>query len=214
MLKWNVHLAVRGFLLAVLMGACLLSALPAGAANSSLMVGPVSGKEGSTITLNAILMSEGQAVPGKKIDFSVNGQPVGSAVTDESGLAALEGVKLERIPPGKYKKAVSAAWNGDESVPASSGSASLTVTPLEGSGASSPEGSLQGGQVVGTSQSDAALAEVPSGDSSGDRNSESIRDQVMGNPTTMWSIIAIILAVLVLGMGYWVIKHNYLHSKA
>src|SRR5204863_8943963 len=84
---------------------------------------------GGTVSLQATLTSGGSGVSGKPIQFSLNGNSVGSATTNSSGVATLSGASLAGINVGNSLSGVSAAFPGDSSYAASSGASSLTVTP-------------------------------------------------------------------------------------
>jgi uncharacterized repeat protein (TIGR01451 family) len=88
-----------------------------------------SGTYGGTATLTATLTEGGFPLAGKTIAFTLNGNSVGSAVTDASGVATLSGVSLSGINPGNYPTAVGASFAGDASYTASNGSGPLTVSP-------------------------------------------------------------------------------------
>ena len=89
---------------------------------------PASGTYGGTVNLSATLTSSGSPVSGKTINFTLNGNPVGSAITNNSGVATKTGVSLSGIYPGVYPSGVGASFAGDSSYSPSSGTASLTVT--------------------------------------------------------------------------------------
>jgi uncharacterized repeat protein (TIGR01451 family) len=86
-----------------------------------------SGTYGSTATLTATLTEGGFPVAGKSIDFTLNGNGVGNATTDASGVATLSGVSLTGINAGSYPTAVGASFAGDTSYLASNGSGPLNV---------------------------------------------------------------------------------------
>jgi len=91
------------------------------------MAAPASGIYGGTVNLSATLISSGSPVSGKTINFTLNGNPVGSATTDGNGVATKTNVSLSGIYPGFYPSGVGASFAGDSSYSASSGTASLTV---------------------------------------------------------------------------------------
>jgi hypothetical protein len=64
---------------------------------------------------------------GETINFFVNRNSVGSAITDASGMATLT-ASLGTIAPGTYAGAIIATFTGDAIFATSSGSATLTVT--------------------------------------------------------------------------------------
>jgi hypothetical protein len=66
-------------------------------------------------------------VSGKSISFKLNGNSVGGAITNGSGIATVAAVSLAGINAGSYPGAVTAAFAGDSTYGASSGSSALTV---------------------------------------------------------------------------------------
>jgi len=92
-----------------------------------LSVSPASGTYGGTVNLSAHLTSGASDLSGKTINFTLNGNPVGSAVTNSSGVATKIGVSLSGILPGTYPSGVGASFAGDNIYSVSSGTASLTV---------------------------------------------------------------------------------------
>jgi hypothetical protein len=61
--------------------------------------------------LSATLTSGGSAVPGKVIDFTVDGNPAGSAVTDSNGIARLVGFATSTLAVGDHT--IEAGFAGD-----------------------------------------------------------------------------------------------------
>src|SRR5437016_5078477 len=100
-----------------------------GVSASGLSAQSASGAYGGTVSLQATLTSGGSGVSGKPIQFSLNGNSVGSATTNSSGVATLSSASLAGINVGNYLAGVSAAFPGDSSYATSSGATSLTVTP-------------------------------------------------------------------------------------
>lgn len=93
-----------------------------------------SGTYGSTATLTATLKSNGTAVSGKTISFTLNsnsvcgggGQPA-CPTTNASGVATLSGVDLAGINAGPHNGAVGASFAGDANYLSSNSSGDLTV---------------------------------------------------------------------------------------
>jgi hypothetical protein len=111
--------------------------LPTGPENplpTSVAAASASGTYGGTTTLSATLTSGGNPVSGETISFSLNGNPVGSAITNGSGTATLSGASLAGIKAGSYPNGVQASFAGDTVYAASSGTATLNVSPLDVSG--------------------------------------------------------------------------------
>jgi uncharacterized repeat protein (TIGR01451 family) len=96
-------------------------------ASTDLSVAAATGAYGGTVNLSATLTSGGSPVNGKSIDFTLNGNSVGSGTTDASGVATVSGVSLAGINAGSYPNAVGASFAGDSGYTSSSGTNSLTV---------------------------------------------------------------------------------------
>jgi hypothetical protein len=104
---------------------------PAQAA-TALAAAPASGTYGGTTSLSATLMAGSTPVPGKTISFTLNGSPVGTAVTGASGVATLANISLAGINAGTYPTAIGASFAGDAThVAATATPASLTVGKAE-----------------------------------------------------------------------------------
>jgi 6-phosphogluconolactonase (cycloisomerase 2 family) len=96
-------------------------------ASTVLAVAPVSVTYGaSTTTLSATLSTSGGPLAGETVNFTLNGSPAGSAVTDATGLASVS-ASLAGLSAGSYP--VTANFAGDANNAATSGAASLTVNP-------------------------------------------------------------------------------------
>ncbi|MFL5960648.1 MAG: PxKF domain-containing protein [Gaiellaceae bacterium] len=89
------------------------------------------GTFGGTTTLSATLTSGGSPLSGKSIAFTLNGSPVGSATTDGTGTATLNGASLAGIGAGSYPAGVGASFAGDATYNPSSGTAALTVNKAD-----------------------------------------------------------------------------------
>lgn len=96
--------------------------------SSGLAVANASATIGGTVTLSAVLTNLGVAVPGKTVAFAVQGNSVGSAVTDSTGKATLANVSVGSLAAGTYVNAITATFSGDGTLASSSGQATLTVT--------------------------------------------------------------------------------------
>lgn len=149
---------------------------------SATAVSAVSGTGvfGGTATVTATLTSNGANLSGKTISFTLNGNPVGSAATNVSGVASVSGLSLAGVNAGTYLGAVIASFTGDGVDFMSSGNAgaltvskattttgvtssvnpsdfgqSVTFTATVTSGAGTPSGSVQfkdGGTNIGSAQ--------------------------------------------------------------
>jgi hypothetical protein len=99
-------------------------------APTTLAVANSSGLFGGTTTLVASLTIAGSPFAGQQVSFSLNGMPVGTAVTDAAGVALLSGVSLAGIGAGTYATGIQAAYAGDPTHAAATGSATLTIGTL------------------------------------------------------------------------------------
>ena len=106
--------------------AITVSGAPA-VAPTSLSVGPAAGTYGGTTTLSATLTSGGNPVMNATIDFTLTGGSAGSATTDGSGVATLNGVALGATGAGSYATGVGASFAGTSTLATSSATGSLTV---------------------------------------------------------------------------------------
>ncbi len=108
--------------------------LPTGPENplpTNVAAASASGTYGGTTSLSATLTSGGNPVSGKTINFTLNSNPVGSSATNGAGTATVSGVSLTGINAGSYPGAVQASFAGDSTYAASSGTATLNVSPLD-----------------------------------------------------------------------------------
>jgi 6-phosphogluconolactonase (cycloisomerase 2 family) len=80
----------------------------------------------STATLSATLSTSGGPLAGETVSFTLNGSPVGSAITDATGHASVS-ASLAGLAAGSYP--VAANFTGDANNAPASGTASLTVNP-------------------------------------------------------------------------------------
>jgi uncharacterized repeat protein (TIGR02543 family) len=99
------------------------------ALDTTLLVAPATGTFGNTVNLSATLTQTvgGTPVSGRTIIFKLNGAELGSAVTNASGVAALNAASLAGIDAGSYPAGVNASFAGDASFKLSSDSDALQV---------------------------------------------------------------------------------------
>jgi uncharacterized repeat protein (TIGR01451 family) len=110
-----------------------------------------SGTYGSTATLTATLTEGGFPLAGKSVDFTLNGNSAGSAVTDSSGVATLSGVSLSGVNAGSYPNAVGASFAGDSGYLASNNTGPLSVAKASTSVTwSNPSDIIYGTALSGT----------------------------------------------------------------
>lgn len=88
------------------------------------------GAYGGSATLNATLTSSSVPLANQIVAFTLNGNPVGSALTDANGVATLGGISLSSIDAGYYPSAVVASFAG-ATYTGSSGTGALTVTKAD-----------------------------------------------------------------------------------
>jgi LPXTG-site transpeptidase (sortase) family protein len=95
---------------------------------TTLTVSPATGSYGGTVTLSATLSP---ALSGRTINFTLNGNSVGSAVTDGSGVATIPAASLAGINAGVYPggagSGIEASYAGEPGYLSSNGTATLTV---------------------------------------------------------------------------------------
>src|SRR6185437_14201284 len=94
---------------------------------TNLSVAAATGSFGGTVNLSATLTSGGNPVAGKSVDFTLNGNSVGSAITDSNGVANLSNASLAGINGGLYPTGVGASFAGDSVYAAASATNTLTV---------------------------------------------------------------------------------------
>jgi hypothetical protein len=93
----------------------------------SMAVAPAGGSLGGTTTLSATLSALGMPLGGRRIDFTLNGVAVGFAITNDLGVATLDGVSLAGVAAGSLPNGVGASFAGDEQFPATAGTGLLNV---------------------------------------------------------------------------------------
>jgi hypothetical protein len=101
--------------------------VPSTGVSTSLAVATAAGTYGGSATLSATLTAGGTGVSGKPVSFTLNGNAVGSASTDGSGIATVLNASLSGIGAGSYPSGVGASFAGDGSYASSSGTNNLTV---------------------------------------------------------------------------------------
>ena len=96
-------------------------------AATTLAVAPATATYGaSSVALSATLSTPGGPLAGETVSFTLNGSPVGSAVTDANGLASVS-ASLAGFNAGTYP--IAASFAGDVNNTPASGSSSLTINP-------------------------------------------------------------------------------------
>ena len=95
---------------------------------SAITVTAVSGTPGQSVTLGAVLKktSDGTALAGKTLSFSVDGTVAGTTATSSSGIATLVYVVPVGMLAGSHT--ISASFAGDSASALSAGMGTLTVT--------------------------------------------------------------------------------------
>ncbi|HMQ31286.1 MAG TPA: PxKF domain-containing protein, partial [Chloroflexaceae bacterium] len=96
--------------------------------SADLAVDAASGVYGGSVDLRATLSAGGAPLAGYTVSFSLNGQLVGTAVTDASGVAQ-GSASLGAIGAGSYPAGVAASFAGDGAYNPASASGALTVAP-------------------------------------------------------------------------------------
>jgi F5/8 type C domain-containing protein len=160
--------------------------LPLGALNPpSVVAAPATGSYNGTAALSATMTSGGQPVPGKSIDFTLNGNSAGSAVTNGSGVATIPAASLAGINANTYPTGVGASFAGDINYAAASGTNSLTVNPANQTitvNTPAPATAQHGSQFVVAATADSGLP-VTYGSSGACTNSGQTYTMVSGTGT-------------------------------
>ena len=94
---------------------------------TTLTVDPAAGTYGGTVNLSATLTDGVNGISGQTVSFTLNGNGVGSAMTNGSGVATLSNVSLSGINAGTYPTGVGASFAGSGNYLAGSDTAALTV---------------------------------------------------------------------------------------
>ncbi|MGC8638403.1 MAG: beta strand repeat-containing protein [Isosphaeraceae bacterium] len=112
-------------------------------------LGNVSGSVvvGGPATLTATFTSNGQGVPGVPISFTLDGASAGTAVTDSSGVATLQGIATADMG-GTHAGAVAASFAGDTDYTASGGVGNLLATAAATELSTSANASFGGGVTL------------------------------------------------------------------
>lgn len=98
---------------------------------TTVNVNSASGTFGGTVNLSATLTDGVSPLSGRTVNFTLNGNGVGSGVTDASGVASLVNASLAGINANTYPTGVGASFGGDATLVASSGANTLTVNKAE-----------------------------------------------------------------------------------
>jgi uncharacterized repeat protein (TIGR01451 family) len=98
---------------------------------TSTTADPATGTFGGTVNLSATLTDGSNPLSGKSVSFTLNGNSVGSANTNGSGVATLNSVSLSGSNAGSYPTGVGASFAGGGGYSASNGTAALTVNPAD-----------------------------------------------------------------------------------
>ena len=118
-----------------------------------IAVQPAGGSLGGTTTLSATLNALGMPLAGLRIDFTLNGVAVGFGITNELGVATLDGVSLAGVAAGTFPTAVGASFAGDEMFPAADGTGLLNVLAIATPGIMLGDGYIADSQFPATSSS-------------------------------------------------------------
>ena len=165
---------------------------------TTLVLNPVSGNYGSTTTMTATLTVTATQAPlsGKTVNFSLNGNSVGSALTNGTGIATLN-VNLAGINAGDYPYGAGASFATDGFYEATSITADLRVYGLGTTLTVSPVSGLYRGS---TGNITATLTETLSGNPIGGKTiSFTLNEISLGNATTNASGVASVPGVALTG---------------
>jgi probable HAF family extracellular repeat protein len=127
---------------------------------TNLSVQDATGTYGGTTTLHATLTGGllGAPLPSRPVAFTINGNPVGTAMTDASGTATLPGVSLAGLDAGNY--AIGATFAGNPSVAGATGSGTLAVNRAEQTIAWAAPAAIVAGTPLGSGQLNATVSVV------------------------------------------------------
>ena len=100
-------------------------------AATTLAVAAANGSFGQVANLSATLTAGGTGVSEETVSFTLNGNSVGSGVTDGSGIATVSNVSLAGINAGSYPGGIAATFAGDSSYTTGSGTAALTIVQTD-----------------------------------------------------------------------------------
>jgi uncharacterized repeat protein (TIGR01451 family) len=120
---------------------------------TALAASPATGTYGGTVSLSATLTDGANGIGGKTINFTLNGNSVGSATTTASGVATVSNVSLAGINAGSYPTAVAASFAGASGFTASNGTAALTVNKADTTTAVTVTGATYDGNPHGATAS-------------------------------------------------------------
>jgi len=98
---------------------------------STLSVNSATGTYGGTANLTAKLTDGVSPVSGKTINFTLNGNPAGSGVTDGSGIATVLNASLAGINANTYPSGVGASFAGDATYLTATSTNTLTVNKAD-----------------------------------------------------------------------------------
>ncbi|HEX8146804.1 MAG TPA: MBG domain-containing protein [Pyrinomonadaceae bacterium] len=127
---------------------------------TTLTVGSAAGTYGGTVNLSATLTDGVSPLAGRTVSFTLDGNGVGSAVTDAAGVASLANASLAGINAGSYPAGVGASFAATPNYLAGSATNALTVSPAGTSVAWGNPADLVYGTALGAAQLN-ATASVP-----------------------------------------------------
>ena len=96
-------------------------------APTTLSVAGASAKDNGVVSLTATLLSQGNGVSGKMIQFTVNGNTA-TGTTNGSGVASVVGLSVSGLDVSLYPDNIAASFAGDANLLASNATATLTIT--------------------------------------------------------------------------------------
>ncbi|MET3542612.1 hypothetical protein ABID22_003342, partial [Pontibacter aydingkolensis] len=142
---------------------------------TALEVATATGTYGGTTSFSATLTSGGSPLSDKTISFTLNGSPVGSAITNSNGIATLSNVSIAGINASStaYAGAVGASFAAESGYAASTGSGNLTVNKasstiaVTGSNTFTYDGTAQGPATSTITGSTGAVTYTYTGTSNG-----------------------------------------------
>ncbi|WP_299708600.1 MBG domain-containing protein [uncultured Pontibacter sp.] len=94
---------------------------------TNLSVVSSTGSYGGLVDISATLTSDNSGLSGKQISFSLNGNSVGTALTNSAGVATLNNVDLTGLNAGTYSSAITASYSEEPNYKGSNATASLVI---------------------------------------------------------------------------------------
>jgi uncharacterized repeat protein (TIGR03803 family) len=102
-------------------------------AEASLSLAPASAIYGGSTIVSAALTSSGAAIANAEVSFALSGAPLGSAVTNDAGVATLPGISVAGLNAGTYTGVLQASFAGTDAVRPASAVGDLLIARADAS---------------------------------------------------------------------------------